>query len=142
MTTATNTITVRTEVAASPLRTWELWNDPQHIVKWNYAIDSWHCPSASGDLRPGGTFSVRMEAKDGSMGFDFGGTYDVVKPGELLTYTMGDGRRVEVHFREKEGGTEVVERFEPETQNSLEMQQGGWQAILDNFKRYAEAQGA
>jgi uncharacterized protein YndB with AHSA1/START domain len=109
------------------------------VVNWNSASDDWHTTKAENDLRTGGTFSSRMEAKDGSFGFDFGGIYDEVIPNELIAYTMGDGRKVKVTFTENSGKTEVVETFDAETENPVEMQRGGWQAIMDNFKKYAEA---
>lgn len=135
---ATN-ITVSAQVGASPEKVWELWTNPQHITKWNNASDDWHSPSAENDLRDGGRFKTRMEAKDGSMGFDFEGTYNTVIPNEHITYTLGDGRRVTVMFTPKGNGTYVEETFEAENQHPEEFQKAGWQAILDNFKKYAES---
>ena len=132
-------ITVAANVNAPVEKVWKLWSEPEHIKKWNNASDDWHTPAAENDLRKGGKFSARMEAKDGSFGFDFGGTYDEVKTNELIAYTLGDGRKVEVHFNREGDTTKVVETFDAETQNSVEMQKGGWQAILDNFKKYTEA---
>jgi uncharacterized protein YndB with AHSA1/START domain len=132
-------ITVESTINAPVKKVWEYWSTPAHITKWNSAIDTWHCPRATNDLRPGGSFSARMEAKDGSMGFDFGGIYDVVKPFEYIEYTIGDGRKVEVKFSPEGNETHVVETFEAETTNPIEMQKGGWQSILDNFKKYTEA---
>ncbi|MCW3463448.1 SRPBCC family protein [Chitinophaga nivalis] len=140
MSTAHNTtITVTATINAPAAKVWELWTAPAHIMKWNSASEDWHTPRAENDLRPGGKFSSRMEAKDGSFGFDFGGVYDEVKPHELITYTMGDGRKVNITFEENGNTTEVTETFDAETTHSIEMQQGGWQAILDNFKKYTES---
>jgi len=135
---ATN-ITVTSQVQATPQKVWEMWTTPQHITKWTYASDDWHSPRAENDLREGGQFNTRMEAKDGSMGFDFGGTYDKVIPNELIVYTMGDGRKATVKFSENDNGTYIEETFEAESQNPEDMQRAGWQAILDNFKKYVES---
>lgn len=139
MTTDKTMITVTATVNAPVEKVWKFWSQPEHIKKWNNASDDWHTPSAENDLRKGGKFSARMEAKDGSFGFDFGGTYDEVKTHELIAYTLGDGRTVEIHFNREGDTTKVVETFVAETQNSVELQQGGWQAILDNFKKYTES---
>ena len=133
-------ITVAATVHAPVAKVWALWTAPEHIVNWNSASDDWHTPRAENDLRPGGTFLSRMEAKDGSFGFDFGGVYDEVKTHELIAYTLGDGRKVEVVFTSKGDSTEIISSFEAEETNPVEMQKGGWQAILNNFKKYAEAQ--
>lgn len=139
MTTAAATkITVETTVKAPVEKVWEFWSAPEHITKWNAASDDWHTPRAENDLRPGGKFSARMEAKDGSFGFDFGGVYDTVKQHQLIEYTIGDGRKVSVRFDGKGNETQVTETFEAEGTNPIEMQRGGWQAILDNFKKYTE----
>ena len=132
-------ITIESTVNAPVEKVWEFWSSPEHIKKWNAASDDWHTPFAENDLRTGGTFKSRMEAKDGSMGFDFGGVYDEVKTNELIAYTMGDGRRVKVDFISSGNITKVVETFEAEGTHSIEMQRGGWQAILDNFKKYVES---
>ncbi|HEU4716739.1 MAG TPA: SRPBCC family protein [Bacteroidia bacterium] len=132
-------ITVRTVISAPVSRVWECFTQPQHITRWNFAVPEWHCPAAENDLRPGGKFSWRMEAKDGSFGFDFAGTYTDVRPNELIAYTIGDGRKVHVTFMTDGDSTEVTETFEAESQNPVEMQRGGWQAILDNFRKHAEA---
>ncbi len=132
-------ITVTATINAPVAKVWELWNAPEHIVKWNTASDDWHSPKSVNDLRPGGKFETRMEAKDGSFGFDFGGVYDEVEENELIAYTMGDGRRVRVIFSASGNTTTVTETFDAEDTHSVEMQQGGWQAILDNFKKYTEA---
>ncbi len=132
-------ITVETTVKASAEKAWKLWTTPSDIIKWNTASPEWHTPTAEHDLRPGGKFSFRMEAKDGSMGFDFGGVYDVVQPNEYLEYTLGDGRKVKIRFVSSGSETKVTETFEAEAVNPVEMQRGGWQAILNNFAKYAEA---
>ena len=134
-------ITVETSVKAPLEKVWNFWTAPAHIVNWSNASDDWHTPKADNDLRPGGKFSSRMEAKDGSTGFDFWGIYNEVKPHELITYTMGDGRKTSLYFTQSAEGTEtkIVETFDAEETNSIEMQKGGWQSILDNFKKYVEA---
>jgi len=142
METTTNTstkITVETNVNAPVEKVWKTWSEPQHIKNWCAASEDWHAPKAENDLRTGGTFSTRMEAKDGSFGFDFGGVYDNVKKNELIEYTMGDGRKVHVAFSPSGDQTKIVETFDAEATNSVEMQRGGWQAILDNFKKYTES---
>ena len=137
---ATNKIIiVEATVKAPAEKVWELWTTPEHIKNWNKANDDWLTISAENDLRPGGKFVSRMEAKDGSMGFDFGGTYDEVKAHRLISYTLDDGRKVEIIFSTEGDTTKITERFEAENTNSAEMQKGGWQAILDNFKKYAES---
>jgi uncharacterized protein YndB with AHSA1/START domain len=132
-------ITVETTVNAPVEKAWKLWTVPEHIMQWNNASDDWHTPSAENDVRPGGKFSIRMEAKDKSFGFDFGGIYDKVTPNELITYTLGDGRKVKVTFSSEGKQTKVVETFDPESVNPIEMQKNGWQAILNNFKKYVES---
>lgn len=132
-------ITVQNTVNAPVEKVWDYWTKPEHITQWNHASDDWHSPWAKNDLREGGNFSARMEAKDGSMGFEFGGVYDVIKPNEYIEFTMGDGRKVQIKFTGDSNATKVVESFEAESTHSIEMQKGGWQAILDNFKKYTEA---
>jgi uncharacterized protein YndB with AHSA1/START domain len=132
-------ITVETTVNAPVDKVWKYWSLPEHIVKWNAASDDWHTTRSENDLRPGGKFVARMEAKDGSFGFDFGGEYDEVKQHESISYTIGDGRKVTVHFYPLGKETRIVETFEAETTNPIEMQRGGWQAIMDNFRKYTEA---
>jgi len=132
-------ITVENTVNAPVEKVWEYWTTPDHLMKCNNASDDWHTTRAENDLRVGGRFSARMEAKDGSFGFDFEGVYDVVRKNEYLEYTIGDGRKVQVTFTAQGNKTKVVENFEAEGTHSLEMQKGGWQAILDNFKKYTEA---
>ena len=133
-------VTVQANINAPIDKVWDYWTSPSHITRWNSASEDWHTPSAANDLRVGGRFSSRMEARDGSMGFDFGGEYTEVEAFRKLVYKIDDGRQVEVLFSSHgDGGpTEVVESFETEDLNSVEMQRGGWQAILDNFKKYVE----
>jgi uncharacterized protein YndB with AHSA1/START domain len=131
-------ITVETFVAAPIEKVWNSWTEPEHITHWNFASDDWQCPTAANDLRVGGKFSSRMEAKDGSGGFDFGGNYIAVEPHKHIAYVMDDGRKVEITFEEQDNGVRVTEIFDPESENPLEMQRGGWQTILDNFKKYVE----
>lgn len=133
------TINVVATVQTPVDKVWEYWTEPRHITKWSSASDDWHAPKAENDLRVGGIFLTRMEAKDGSFGFDFGEVYDEVRKNEFISYTMEDGRKVAITFMSQQDGTKVVEAFEAETTNSIDMQQAGWQAILDNFKKYCEA---
>jgi uncharacterized protein YndB with AHSA1/START domain len=135
------TITVVTAVKAPIEKAWELLTTPEHIVKWNFATDEWCCPSATNDFRLGGAFNWRMEAKDGSMGFNFTGSYDEIEPNKSIKYILDDGRKTEIFFSSSGESTEIIEIFEAENSTSLEMQQTGWQSILDNFKKYAEAIG-
>ena len=132
-------ITVENTIGAPVEKVWETWTKPEHITQWNYASDDWHSPRAENDLRVGGNFVARMEAKDGSVGFDFAGVYDAVRINEFIEYTMGDGRKVQVTFTPEGNKTKVAESFEAENTHSAELQRGGWQAILDNFKIYTEA---
>lgn len=132
-------ISIETTIQAPVEKVWQIWSDPEHIRQWNTATPEWHTPHAENDLRTGGKFSSRMEAKDGSFGFDFGGVYDEVRENDYIAYTMDDGRKVNVTFYPQEGSTRVVEIFEPEQTNPAGLQQQGWQAILDNFKRYTES---
>ena len=137
---AKKAITVQTVVNTPVEKVWKLWTAPEHITKWNNASDDWHTPRAENDLRAGGKFLCRMEARDGSSGFDFVGTYDEVKKNELIVYTIEDGRKVKVAFsKNSDAQTKVAETFDAESSNSIEMQRNGWQAILDNFKKYVEA---
>lgn len=131
-------IIVSTVVRAPRARVWETWTDPAHVVHWYFASDDWHVPRAENDLRVGGRFVTEMAARDGSAGFDFEGTYTEVLPQERIGYVMDDGRKVTIAFADKDGGTEVTETFDPETENTIELQRHGWQSILDNFKKYAE----
>lgn len=132
-------ITVESTVDAPVEKVWKMWTGPEHITKWNNASDDWHTPRAENDLRVGGNFSARMEAKDGSSGFDFGGVYDAVETNKLIEYTLGDERKVKVNFSSSGGKTRVTEIFDAEQTNSVELQRTGWQAILDNFKKYVES---
>jgi uncharacterized protein YndB with AHSA1/START domain len=138
-TTANATIKVRATINAPVEKVWEYWTSPEHIVKWNSASPDWCTPQAQNDLRIGGRFKYRMEARDGNMGFDFEGIYTDVKPFEYIAYTIEDGRKVAIHFNQTENGTSIEEYFEAESTHTVEMQQMGWQAILDHFKSYAES---
>ncbi|HEX2083377.1 MAG TPA: SRPBCC family protein [Xanthomonadaceae bacterium] len=130
-------------LARTDLKTaWSAYNTPDDITQWNTPDPSWHSPRSQVDLREGGKFNTRMEAKDGSMGFDFEGTYTNVVPNEVVEYRMGDGREAIVRFSEEPEGTRVRVDFDPESENPIEMQQAGWQAILDNFARYVEGKSA
>ncbi|HLO79378.1 MAG TPA: SRPBCC family protein [Chitinophagaceae bacterium] len=133
-------IQIETTVNAPVDKVWQYWTSPEHITKWNQASSDWHTPWAKNDLVVGGQFVSRMEAKDGSMGFEFGGIYDEVVEHKKIAYTMGDGRKVRVSFSETAQGIKVVEEFDAEDEHSAEMQRQGWQAILDNFKAYTESQ--
>lgn len=132
-------ITVETSVKAPIEKVWNVWTTPEHIMQWNNASPDWHTPKAENDLRKGGKFVSRMEAKDGSFGFEFWGIYDEVDHLALISYTMGDGRKAEVSFSAEGNQTKITETFEAESENPIEMQKAGWQAILDNFKKYAES---
>jgi uncharacterized protein YndB with AHSA1/START domain len=132
-------ITVEATVNAPVEKVWKLWAGPEHITKWCAASDDWHAPKATNDLREKGKFSTTMAAKDGSMSFDFGGTYNTVKSNQLIEYTMDDGRKAKIVFTGSDNSTKVTETFEAESVNPIEMQRGGWQAILDNFKKYVES---
>ncbi len=132
-------ITVETTVDAPVEKVWECWNTPEHVMQWNNASDDWHTPSGTNDLRAGGEFVYRMEAKDKSFGFDFGGTYTKVEEHKEIAYTMGDGRKVRVQFEGDGERTHITESFDAESENSEELQRQGWQAIIDNFKKYTES---
>lgn len=133
-----NPITIEATIKAPIEKVWQYWTKPEHVTKWNHASEDWHSPKASNDLTVGGSFSYRMEAKDGSIGFDFGGTYSDIKEHQVIAFTMGDDRKVRVEFSSQNEQTHVVELFEPEQTNPIEMQKAGWQAILNNFKQYVE----
>lgn len=133
-----DTITVQSNIDAKRNKVWEYYTNPKHIVNWNFASDDWCCPSAENDLRIGGTYQVRMEAKDGSFGFDLIGIYKEIKPMESFRYEFG-GRQVRVSFVENGTATQLKVTFDPETENPIDMQRNGWQAILDNFKKYTES---
>lgn len=132
-------ITIDTTVKTTLDQVWKAWNSPEDIVKWNAASDDWHTTRSAVDLRVGGTMSSRMEAKDGSAGFDFEGTFTRIAPRQLIEFRMSDGREVRVEFEEGSGGIHVRETFDAETENSVELQRNGWQAILDNFRRHVES---
>ena len=132
------TITVETIVHAPIEKVWKYWSEPKHIMKWNNASDDWHTPKAENDLRTGGKFSSVMSSRDGKQSFDFSGTYDLVEKPNRIEYTLGDNRKVTILFSEEEESTGIKETFEAENTNSLDLQKNGWQAILDNFKKYIE----
>lgn len=132
------TITVQTTVNCPVEAAWKKWTSPEHVMRWNAASDDWHCPRAENDLKVGGKFTYRMEAKDGSFGFDFGGIYTAVVPHELIELALGDDRKVKIVFLPENHTTRIIESFEAEGMNPVELQRNGWQAILDNFKKYAE----
>ena len=137
----TNAIIINATINAPVEKVWKTYITPEDIMQWNNASADWHTTKAENDLRIGGKFKFRMEAKDGSAGFDFWGTYDEVKTHELIAYTMGDGRKAIITFTPKEDKTEMAIHFDPENENSVEMQRSGWQGILNNFKKYVEALG-
>ena len=132
-------ITVEVAVTATPEKVWEYWTGEEHIPNWNFASADWCCPTAKNDLRPGGNLNWRMEAKDGSMGFDFTGTYETIEEERLITYSISDGRKVIINFTTEGNQVLIVESFEAESMHSEDMQRAGWQAILDNFKKYVES---
>jgi uncharacterized protein YndB with AHSA1/START domain len=131
-------ITVKTTVLVPITKVWDFWTKPEHIIRWNAASDDWHTPRAENDIREGGRFISRMEARDGSMGFDFSGEYKQVIHNKSIEYLMDDGRSVAITFHSEEVGITITETFEAEHTHSVELQQAGWQAILDNFKKYSE----
>lgn len=135
-----NTITIETVVDTSIEKVWEMWTSPDHITGWAFASNDWTCPRAENDIRKNGRFLTRMEAKDGSTGFDFAGTYTEVTLFSSISYTMDDERTASIIFEKiNDNETKVTETFEMEVENSEELQRGGWQSILDNFKKYTEA---
>lgn len=134
----TPVITVQVLINAPTKKVWEFWSEPQHIIKWTFASDDWHAPYAENDLRIDGKFKTTMAAKDGSISFDFEGIYTDVQTYKLIEYVLGDGRKVSISFESGDNVTTVTETFDPESENSVELQRGGWQAILDNFKNYVE----
>jgi uncharacterized protein YndB with AHSA1/START domain len=131
-------ITVKCKVEASIEEVWNFWTTPDHITKWNNASEDWHTPYAENDLKVGGKFKSTMASKDGTMSFDFEGEYTEVKNHSFIEYKLADGRKVDIYFIGLDDGVEIIESFDPENVNSEEMQREGWQAILDNFKKYAE----
>ncbi len=138
-TTDAGSIKVEATVHAPVEKVWKSWNDPQSIMKWCHANDDWHAPYAENDLTRGGKFKTTMAAKDGSFSFDFEGVYDLVEPHKKIKYTMADGRKVAIEFIPEGSSTKVIETFDPESINDVEMQRAGRQAILDSFKKYTEA---
>lgn len=134
-----NQITVQSTISADTKKVWDYYTNPKHIIHWNFASDDWQCPWAKNDLRVGGKYSARMEAKDGSFGFEFEAIYDNIVELKSFTYTMEDGRKASVDLESLGNKTKVTVSFDPENQNPEEMQRGGWQAILDNFKKYVES---
>jgi uncharacterized protein YndB with AHSA1/START domain len=132
-------LTVTTIINASVQKIWDAWNQPEHITQWYFASEDWHVPRATNELKIDGNFCVRMEAKNGSFGFDLVGVYDEIVTNILIKYHLEDGRNVEIHFSENEGKTTILEKFDPESQNPHELQQQGWQMILNNFKKYVES---
>jgi uncharacterized protein YndB with AHSA1/START domain len=135
---AKKSITVEVNVKAPIQKVWTSWSEPKHITKWAQASDEWHAPYADNDLRVGGKFKTTMAAKDGSVSFDFEGEYTDVQPNKVIEYIIADGRKVKIVFADNDGDTKVTETFEAESANDVEMQRGGWQAILDSFKKYTE----
>lgn len=138
MSIAKTSIIVETNILAPIEVVWQYFTDPEHLVHWNNASPNWHTPKAENDLQVGGKFSYTMAAKDGSFSFDFWGIYDTIKENQLLEYTLGDDRKVSVSFISVGDDSKIVETFEAESQNTVELQKSGWQAILDNFKKYVE----
>lgn len=132
-------ITVEALVNAPVSKVWESWTNPNDIINWNTASDDWHATKAENDLRIGGKFLSRMEAKDGSFGFDFYGEYENIKTNELIEICLGDGRKVSINFKFVDGKTKIIETFEAEDTNTIELQEFGWQSILNNFKKYTES---
>lgn len=133
------TITVETKVNRGIDKIWEFWTNPEHIVNWNFAISEWHCPNAENHLEVGKSFNYRMEAKDGSMGFNYEGTYTKIETNTSIEYALEDGRTVSIDFKKLDDSVSIVESFEVEDTNTLEQQKQGWQAILENFKKYVES---
>ncbi len=132
-------ITIGATINADVEKVWRYYTEPEHITQWNFASDDWHSPRAENDLRPGGKYMARMEAKDGSEGFDFEAIYDDVVPRKKIAYTMTDGRQAIVSFDKADGSTKVTISFDAENTNPDELQRQGWQAILNNFKTYTES---
>ena len=134
-----NKITIKTQIKSGIQQVWNAYTNPEHIIHWNFATPEWHCPKVENDLRIGGEYFARMEAKDGSFGFDFKAIYKELIPEQSLVYVLEDGREVNISFLSQGDITQVVIIFDAENQNPIEMQQTGWQLILDNFKRYTES---
>lgn len=134
-----NKIKVETKIAATQEKVWEFYTNPEHIVHWNFASNDWCCPAANVDLKIGGKYHARMEAKDGSFGFDFEAIIDDVRPLEKMSYTMLDDRKAEILLSKTDHGTYISVEFDAETENPIDMQKDGWQAILNNFQKYVES---
>ncbi len=134
----TKNITIDCVVKSSVQNVWNVYTEPRHIVNWNFASDDWHCPRVENDMKVGGKYLARMEAKDGSFGFDFQAVYDKVVPQQKLSYILEDGRKVTTLFEPLNDAVKVTTTFEAENQNPLDMQKAGWQSILNNFKKYTE----
>lgn len=132
-------ITVQVEISLNIKKVWEVLTEPIHIINWNFASDDWFCPKAENNLKIGEKFNYRMEAKDGSFGFDFWGTYTEIEDFKKLFSILGDGRKLEIFLEEKNEVTTIIEKFEAEDENSIELQKNGWQSILNNLKKYAES---
>ncbi len=132
-------ITVQCKVNAPIETVWECWTTPEHIKKWNNASDDWYTPFAENDLNLGGKFKYTMASKDGTMSFDFVGEYTLIVQNEIIEYILDDERRVEISFNETPNGVEVIEKFDPENENSEDLQHKGWKAIISNFKIYVES---
>jgi uncharacterized protein YndB with AHSA1/START domain len=132
-------ITVKASINAPLSQVWEKWTSAHHVTKWNFASPDWYCPSAENKVVEGGEFHHLMAAKDGSFQFDFWGTYQKIEPQKSIEILLGDSRKMFVSFEKSRDQTIIEERFEPENENSEALQQAGWQAILDNFKQYAES---
>lgn len=134
-------ITVEVTIKAPIEKVWECFTSPKHVTQWNFAHESWECPSAENDLKVGGKFSYNMAAKDGSFAFDFWGIYDEIVSHKVIANTLGDGRKMRVTFTTNGNEVQVSESFEAEQENSVDLQRDGWQAILNNFKNYTESLG-
>lgn len=134
-----NAIVVEVWINESVEKVWDCWTNPKHITGWNFASDDWYCPKAENNLKVGGKFSYRMESKNGEIGFDFEGVFSGISKKKEIQYLLGDSRKVAVTFEPVGEQTRVVESFEAENENSRELQQAGWQAILNNFKKYTES---
>lgn len=132
-------VTVENVINKQVEQVWEFWTTPEHITKWNFATPEWHCPTAENELKIGGKLKYRMAAKDGSMAIDYTATFKQITPNELIEYILDDGRCVSIKFSQQNGVTKIIESFEVEDENSIDMQRQGWQAILDNFKKYVES---
>lgn len=133
------TVIIENTINKSLNQVWEFWTTPEHIINWNFATSEWHCPTAEHDLKVGGKLKYHMAAKDGSMAFDYTATFSVLKQNELIEYVLDDGRKVSIAFIHNGDATQITETFEVEDENSIDMQRQGWQAILNNFKKYVES---